>query len=353
MRRAGLCGVAVVVLGLCLLVTWWLSPWAPGLPGAQAQSTGHTGGQKIAFLEDVTVGPGDSWENVVVVGGNLVIEGSVTNTAVVVGGNLTVRSEGSVGSGSYANPDHDAVVCVFGELTIEPGAAVSGNTVTVASGASDNFHKLAVDPVVRPWTLISVIGWIGSTVFIALVAVILAAVAPRQLTAVGRRAQRHALSSLGWGILFLFIGVPLVSVLLAVTGIGLIVALPGFFIGVPVALLFGYVSVGALVGRLVLTDDRQQRGRVMLAAAVGVLVLSVLRWIPFAGSFVVLLGLLIGFGALFTAVWEWRRSRRSAAQTPGPPSGVPPYERPGYDGTGQSGGQYGPVGGGSTGSSAG
>jgi hypothetical protein len=188
-----------------------------------------------------------------------------------------------------------------------------------------------VDPVVRPWTLASAIEWIVTTIFIVLVAVIAAAIAPRQVAFVARRARRHSPSSFGWGILFLFIGVPLVTAVLLVTVIGVIVAVPWFFVGVPLALLFGYVSVGALIGRSLLGDDNGRRGRVMLSAVIGVLILSVLRWIPFVGSIVVFVALMMGFGALFTAIWEWRRRPRGAASQPaGPPivGGPPPSYGP-------------------------
>ena len=323
MRRATLVVVAVLALSCGLLGASWLTP-ALGPARADGLATGQTGGQKVAFFGSVTVGPGDYWSDVVVVGGDVLIEGTVSDHVVVVGGDVTVRRGASVGQDLNASGNDAAIVCVFGKLTVEPGASVSGRAVDVAAGSSGVLRNAVVDPVVRPWTLVSVILWIASTIFIVIVAVIATAIAPRQVAFVGRRARRHSFSSLGWGILGLFIGVPLVTILLLVTIVGIIVAVPWFFIGVPVVLLFGYVSVGALLGRLILGGDDARRGRVMLAAVIGVVILSVLRWVPFVGSIVVALALLMGFGATFTAIWEWRRRPRGPVLQPA--SAPPPGE---------------------------
>lgn len=340
MRRAVVAVIAVVVVSAGLLGAAWLAPSPPAPARADAIAPGQTGGQKVAFFESVTVGPGESWNNIVVIGGDLVVQGTVANGVVVIGGDVTVRSGASVGHSPNAHPDDAAIVCVFGKVTVEPGAAVSGRTVTVAGGHSAGIRSAFVDPVVRPWTLASVVVWILSTIFIAVVAVIVTAVAPRQVAYVSRRVRRHTLSSLGWGLLFLFVGVPLVTVVLLVTVIGIVVAVPWFFVGVPVALLFGYVSVGALIGLAVLArTENAGRGRVMVAAVIGVAILAVLRWVPFAGSLIVFLALVIGFGALFTAIWQWRgERRRQVGQPAGAGSGgAAPPAGPGYGGPSAAG----------------
>jgi MFS family permease len=235
----------------------------------------------------------------------------VLNVVVVVGGDVVVASDGRVGAGAGRAPDDAAVVSVFGDLVVEPGAVVSGRVVDVGGEGANAVDAMVVNPVVRPWKdWEAIAGWIGSTVFIVLVAAIVAAIAPKQLVRVSERARRHLFSSLGWGALGLMVIVPLVSILLVVTLIGILALLPWWLAAV-VALLFGYAGVGTLIGRL-LMGKSEQRGRVMLAAVIGVAVLSVVRWIPIAGSVVVFLALLVGLGATFTAIWEWRRRPRGA-----------------------------------------
>ena len=49
------------------------------------------------MFEDATVGADEVWDNVVVVGGDLLVEGTVKNVVVVVGGDVTLASTAQVG----------------------------------------------------------------------------------------------------------------------------------------------------------------------------------------------------------------------------------------------------------------
>jgi hypothetical protein len=306
-RRVVLSVIAILLASCALVAASWLAPVTAGIARADDGLGTQTGGQKISVFEDLTIGPGESWDNVVVVGGDAVIEGTVRNGVVVVGGNLTVRAGASIGHSPSGHPDDAAIVTVFGKLTIEPGAVVSGRVVDIAGGASGALHAVFVDPIVQPWRWDSILGWILSTVFLALVALIIAAIAPRQVAFVRDRARRHFFSSLGWGVLGAVIFVPLVTIILIVTLIGIPVVVPWLGIVLPVMLLFGFVAIGAVVGRLILGKREDQRAQVMLAAIMGVVILSVIRWIPFAGAIIIFLAFLLGFGATYTAIWEWRR----------------------------------------------
>jgi len=318
--------------GVFFLVTVWLvvSALLPSFATAPAEAASLQQGdnQKVAVFEDVTVEPGEVRENVVVVGGDLVVHGTVTNLIVVVGGNILVEADGRVGVGAFRDPDDTALVSVFGDVTVQPGAIVSGRTVDVAGGRFFAVDALVADSIMRPWdNWGSIAGWIGSTVFIILVALIISAIAPRQVAFTSDHARRHPFSSLGWGALGLIIIVPLVTVVLIITLIGILALLPWWLI-VVVALLFGYVSVGALIGRLVLGRN-QERGRVMLAAVLGVVVLSVVQWIPIAGAVIVFVALLLGLGATFSGWWEWRRQARAAKLVHAPPPYSGPEHGPG------------------------
>jgi len=323
-------GGTLLLLVMALVLAALLAP-SFMLPGARAAATENGGAQKVAAFEDVTVAAGEVRDNLVVVGGDVVIHGAVQNVVVVVGGDLVVASDGAVGTAR--NEDDTVIVSVFGSVDIEQGAKVAGRVVDVAGGGSVPLHAMVVDPVTRPWNdWNSIAGWIGSTVFILLVAVIVAAVAPRQLAFVSERARRHVFSSLGWGALGLIVLLPLATIVLIFTLVGILALLP-FWLAVAVALLFGYAAVGALIGRLVLGRG-EGRGRVMLAAVFGVAVLCIVRWIPFFGSLVVFVALLIGLGATVTGLREWRHLKKQGAGAmplpPFPPAPEPwvPREQP-------------------------
>lgn len=326
-RVALAAAVAFVAAALVVGVSW-LVPAAAGVAHAD-DGASQAGGQKVAVFEDLTVGPGQAWENVVVVGGDLLIEGAVSETVVIVGGDLTIRAGARVGYDRWDQKDDTAVVSVFGDVAIEPGADITGRIVDVAGGASEALSTTFVDPVSRPWRWTSIVSWIVSTVLLAIAAVIIVAIAPRKIAAVRNRARRHFPSSFGWGLLAVVIGIPLITVLLIVTVIGILVLIPWLAVAVPITLLFGFVAVAALLGRLVMGEHEDRRDRLIVAAIVGVVILSVLRWIPYVGAIILAVAVLAGLGAVITAIWEGnRRPRRQVPagppQTPGPATPGPP-----------------------------
>ncbi len=334
----------VLTLAVLLLLTGlftavdWMAPGAAGV--ARADST--PGEQKVAVFEDAVVGPGETRDNVVVVGGDLLIQGTVVNVAVVVFGDVTVASGARVGSG--VNPDDAAIVSVFGQVTVQDGAKVRGRTVDVGGGIT-GLDMSVGDPVLRPWRTGAIFNWIWSTVFLAVVAVIITAIAPRQVAAVRDRVRNHFFSSLGWGALGAIIGVPIITVALIISIIGIILVVPWLAIVLPIMSLFGLVAVGAVVGRLILGAKQDKRETVMLAAVLGVVIINIARWIPVA--WIVIIGVLwlVGFGATYVAIWAWLRDRRrrkreaaageqaawAAATSPGgmPYPGGPPVSPPG------------------------
>lgn len=304
MPAVALAATALLLLACLFTAVGWVAPGVAGV--ARADNT--SGDQKVAVFEDVIVGPDEIWDNVVVVGGDAVIRGTVENVVVVVGGDLVVADGAQVGA--RLNRDDAAVVSVFGDVTVEPGATVRGRTVDVGGGIPGVDTSAASDPVFRPWRTGSILNWIWSTVFLAVVAVIATAIAPRQVAAVRERVRHHFFSSLGWGALGAIVAVPIITVALIVTIIGIILVVPWLAIVLPVISLFGLVAVGAMVGRLILGAREDRRETVMLAAVLGVVVINIARWIPVA--WIVILGVLwlVGFGATYVAIYVWLRDRR-------------------------------------------
>lgn len=292
--------VAAIALG-----SGRLEPQSAFAAGARAISPG---GEKVVAFEDVVVGPGETWNDVVVIGGDLTVQGTVNRSVVVVGGDATIGSTAKVGAG-LTGSDHSVVV-VFGKLTVENGATIFGQTTQVAGRVRGAIRGGITDPIVAPWHLGAVVGWIASTIALAIIALIAIAIAPRQVAFVRDRVRSHPWSSLGWGALGAIIVVPLVSALLVITVIGIIVAVPWLVIGVPWLFLFGFVSFGAFIGRLILGKRVDDRGRLMAAGVLGVAILNLLRWIPLAGAVILALLFLTGFGATYVSIYVWLRDRR-------------------------------------------
>jgi hypothetical protein len=295
----------VVCLALALSLGSWLV-FAPN-PAAADDGAQPLGAQKVVVFEDLTIGPDEVWDNVVVVGGDVVVQGTVERVLVVVGGNLTVGPRAVIGRG--VGPEDAAVVSVFGDVNVEAGGAVFGRTVDVAGNVSDAAQTALGDSVLRTWRVGSIVNWAWSTVVLLVAAAIAAAVAPRQLAIVRERVRNHLFSSLGWGALGAFVLVPIVTVLLIVTIVGVIVAVPWLAVCLPVMSLFGLAAVGATIGRLILGTRSDERGNLIAASVLGLVIVSVVRWIPVAGAVIFGLLWLVGFGATYVAIWAWLRSR--------------------------------------------
>ena len=109
--------------------------------------------------------------------------------------------------------------------------------------------------------------------------------------------------------------VPLVTLALVVTIIGILVAIPWVFAAV-VVFLFGYLAFGAFLGRALLRVVGYRRDNLMLAMTVGIIASQLIRLIPFAGAPIVSLMWMIGGGAAIAAFFAWRRSNKQLRAVP-------------------------------------
>ena len=123
--------------------------------------------------------------------------------------------------------------------------------------------------------------------------------------------------SLGWGALSLIVIVPLVTVLLIITIIGLLAVLPWLFV-VVATMVMGAIGLSVFIGNFVLPRLTYRGESLMLAAVVGVLVLRLIALIPIAGAIALAVAWILGFGAAVLALRSWQRHRHdeSAGQRP-------------------------------------
>ena len=163
------------------------------------------------------------------------------------------------------------------------------------------------EPIATPFAGLSLIGWAGSTVLLVLLGLLVAAVLPRQTRASEERIAGHFWSSLGWGALTALVIVPLITLALVVTIIGILVAIPWVFAAVAV-FLFGYLAFGAFFGRSLLRLVGYRGDSLMLAVTVGVIASQLVRLIPYVGAPIVAVMWMIGGGGAIAAFFVWRRS---------------------------------------------
>jgi hypothetical protein len=323
---------ALVLLGLVLTGPAAAASSQPYATATPLATSGKTQGAIVRFGEDVTVPAGARVEDVGAFGGDVVIDGTVIGTVVAFGGDVLVR--GTVGNeivafggdvrlaptavvGSTMSPQDTSVVVFGGTLTREPGAQITGDVQRV-----DNVDWAAAlnwatqHTVIRPWWGFTLMGWIVQTAFFLVLALVAAALMPRQLLAVQRHLRLKPAGSLGWGALIFFIAGPAALVVLVISIVGLLVVIP-YLLFVLLAYFFVVTAVAAFVAQRVLAGSGQ-KDNLMLAVTLGVVGTTIVSRIPVLGPLLVVAMIVFGAGAAALAIVEWRQARRLAgAPTPG------------------------------------
>ena len=282
---------AVLVAGLTLA------------PPASAQ-TGPEGDDLVVLSGRVDVRAGERADVVVIVDGPAVIDGHVGGSVVAVNGDI--RVSGTV---------EEAVVAVNGRATILSGARVGGDVVSsqkpqVDPGATVEGDTRTVRFSFRALgTLFWLAWWVALTISLLVLGMVLLAVVPTALGAAYAVARNEPRPALGWGLLTV-VGLPVVSVLVMITIVGIPLGLLGLLC---LALLYavGYVVAALAAGRLVVKEPSSR----YVAFLLGLVGLRLVGLIPFGGGLVTFLASAYGLGAVAVAGWRAARRRPSVAVT--------------------------------------
>ncbi len=292
-----------VVVALLLLL-------ALGATSASAATKTAGPGTTWEYNDNIVVPFGTTADNVIAINGDVTVAGTVRHTVAAVGGDVRLQPTARVGTQAGANDS--SLIVIGGTVTRAAGSAVeNGKTTTVSLGslrsaANNGFWQ----PISSPFGIGSLLGWVGGTIVLILLALLVAGLFPRQTQAVRQEIATRFWPSLGWGALGTFIVVPVVTVALIITIVGIIIAIPWLLLVLPAVFLVGYVAFGAQIGGWLLSRGGSQRGGLMLAAVIGVVAIQLLRLVPFAGAVFSAVVLVVGFGAVATAVVKWRRARK-------------------------------------------
>lgn len=278
-------------------------------------------GPLISVGHDVELKSGETAEAVVVIGGSAKVKGNVRNAAVVLFGDLDV--EGRVGEGAVA---------IMGNVHVAPAATVHGQAVAVGGRVEcDPAAKLDGEPMtfdfpdwVKQWflhcflkmrPLAPQVGWVWAIAGVVfLLYLLIAALFPRPVEACVSELTRRPATTFLLGLLAQLL-VPLVLVILAATGIGLIV----------VPFILAAVILGAMVGKVALlewlglrlgahfgSNGLQNR---LVAFVIGVLILTLFYMVPVVGLLVFSITAVWGFGAGVTAAFVGLRKEMPERQT--------------------------------------
>ena len=155
---------------------------------------------------------------------------------------------------------------------------------------------------------------------VVLIGLLVAAVLPRQTRASRDRFARHFPSSLGWGALTAYVIVPVVTLALVITIVGILLAVPFVAVVVPAVFLFGYIAAGAFIGRALSSLVGYHGHSLLLTVTVGLIAAQLVRLIPYAGAAIVAVLWITGGGAAIAAFFSWNRARRRLSAAPEAPA---------------------------------
>ncbi|MFB3895231.1 MAG: sugar-binding domain-containing protein [bacterium] len=247
---------------------------------------GKTGTDRVNVGGSVHIQPGEVVKDAVAIGGNLNVEGTVTGDAVCVGGSLTISSSGEV---------YGDAVCVGGTMNIDSTAKLHGQQVAVGAirgidfgrffqGKADH-HRFFPFKYLFFITLFNIIYFCATVLAMVLV--------PNRIQLISDTIYQTPGKSFAVGIAAAILFIPLL-IFLAITCIG-IPLIPIAIIIAIIAWLLGYASVALMIGTRFFHLKSQT---ILWLALLGVLILVIVKYIPFLGWFLVLIFELTGFGAV-------------------------------------------------------
>jgi hypothetical protein len=265
----------LVVIGLCLC--GGLSPLC--------------GRENISLKEDVLVARGEVQDNIITFGGKVTVEGRVKESIIAFGGTIILSGEVGdtvVGVGSAITLQSTAVVkgdlvSLGGVLNKEPGCTIQGDTVYFKSSEflprifRGGLFSVPLLPIILILKLLTMFIWL-------LLAIVVAAVFPRQLVFASSQVRASFWPVLGTGALSLIIFITLIlfSAFLSLILIGIPFLL--FLIAVGLAIkIFGQIVLFHVFGESLGKALGIRAPAPLLAAILGLIVVSLISLIPFFG----------------------------------------------------------------------
>jgi len=303
----------------------------------------------VLFGQNAELKAGETAEAVVVIGGSASVHGKVREAVVVIGGNVEV--DGEVGEAVVAifgniraKPGaaiREDVVAVLGSVSAAPGVVVNGDAVSVggkmdiADGATVKGDKVNVSlPApfsdlgwLRDWfrycalefrPLAPQVGfvWIIAAVFF-LIYLLVAAVFPGAVQTCVDDLNRRPATTFFLGLLTKLL-VPFLYLILAATGVGLIVT-PFIWVALLLCVIVGKVALMQWLGSRIGGHFGSGFQKPLVAFLLGILLITLLYMVPVVGLLTFILLGVWGLGCgVSTAFARLRREMPDKPVAPPP-----------------------------------
>ncbi len=277
-------------------------------------------GQGFVFKKDIVVRKGETQDNVISWGGEIRVEGRVKDSVINFGGTIIIDGEVGetvVGFGSEIILSSTAriqgdVLTLGGTLDKDPAAVIEGDTVYFST--SDEVAKFLKEgfvgvfgfsllPLLIIFKLITLVIWF-------ILAIILVAIFPKQISYASSQIRTSFWSVFGTGILsiIIFTGLIIFSVFLSFILIGIPILLALIAIGVIIK-IFGRVVVFYFLGDWTFKAFGGKQTSGLLAVLLGLFLFGLIGFIPIIGSLFSFVLSIIGWGVAirtkFGSVENW------------------------------------------------
>jgi cytoskeletal protein CcmA (bactofilin family) len=259
-----------------------------GMQSLRVNDRGRVGHGILVGAGDVTI-EGEVNRDATLYAGNADVSGSIGRELSMAGDSLTLTNTARIG-GNLSVRVRD-----LKKVHIADGATITGTRDIQIRVRQSHFTRPRFYFYRAVWLAAAMlVGWLILILFPGFF-----------------QASTHAVGSgwrslgLGFGVLA---GVPVAIILIAITLVGLPVSLIllAFYL---VAIYLSMIWVGAYLGRMILKPTTETKGDWLLALLVGLLILTVIRYIPYLGGFVHFVVICLGLGAF---AWQLYRALRPA-----------------------------------------
>lgn len=281
----------------------------PALASSDQISTG-----RFCAGDNLTIAAGDTIESLLSLGCNVTVEQGATiqGDLVEFGGNVTVAGSiggdvASFGGNLWLTETADVsgkVTSFGGNVNRDTGSVVQGGINRGGGALNPPIAPIApVPPVAPPGPFsrsfdfgLGIVGGIVTALAFAALGALVVIFAPEPTRRVGNAVQAKPLNVAGVGCLT-YIVLPVLMLLLIITLIGIPVALILGFVAFA-AWVFGWIALGYLTGEKILQAFKARDILPVVAVILGVVLLTLISQVFLIGWLVSFIGGLLGMGAI-------------------------------------------------------
>jgi hypothetical protein len=256
------------------------------LPGFSAGAQAETASM-VKINSDVVVEEGMRVHNVIVLGGQITVNGTVEQHVIAIGGSAVLTRTAVVGGDVFV---------LGGIIAMGKGADVRGTLTEVnSSNVSDAISNLLSDNW-EGWSWLFAIFSVAIFIATLIIATLIVFLIPKQILTIAEGITLHTYRATIAGFIGLLMIAP-VAVLLTLSVIG-IVLIPLQIVVVACAAIFGFVAIAQILGNRVLILAKRPDQSLVRQTFWGLLILWIIGWIPYVGWMMKVLAIVLGMGGV-------------------------------------------------------